>query len=380
MKALVTDAHLRSSVAGIRGLGAACVPVVAAATNRSAAGLWSRYTTAREALPSASRAPREFVDALGALAARHGRLAVYPGQECTVGALIDHAERLPPDVVSPYGEGDAARRLRDKSQLPELAEAAGLGTPRTRARARARDLAAMRMPGLCAVKPVRPGGALPSTEIFEKGGAMAALLERLPPDEPLLVQDHVGGPLTSLGIVVDHDGTVVARFQQEARRTWPPSAGASAVAVSVAPDDDLVARAAALLHSVGYSGLAQLQFLRGERGPALIDVNPRFYGSLPLAVAAGVNLPAAWHAVVTGGRLPSPEPYRVGVTYRWFEADLMAAAYGHGSPALVLQRVSRPRTGAAWSSADPLPGTVMAWHAVAGRARKLPRRLLARLR
>jgi len=377
VKALVTDAHLRSSVAGIRALGAGGVPVVAAATNRSAAGLWSRYAGARATMP-ASSAPAELVDALGALAAQHGRLAVYPGQESTVGALIEHADRLSPDVVSPYGEGEGPRRLREKPELAELAAAEGLEAPRTLASGSASELAAMSLPAPCAVKPVRPGGVLASTQVVEDGATLAALLQTLPPDEPLLIQDHVGGPLTAIGIVVDREGAVVARFQQEARRTWPPGAGASAVAVSVAPDDDLVARGAALLRRVGYSGLAQLQFLRGPRGPALIDVNPRFYGSLPLAFAAGVNLPAAWHAVVSGGPLPTPGPYRVGVNFRWLEADLMAAV--DGSPRALLHRVPRPSAGAVWATGDPVPGTMLAWHAVASRVPKLARRLATRRR
>ena len=52
---------------------------------------------------------------------------------------------------------------------------------------------------------------------------------------------------------------------------------------------------------MGFGGLAQLQFVQAPGGaPALIDVNPRFYGSLPLALACGVNLPDAWHALVSG--------------------------------------------------------------------------------
>lgn len=379
MKALVTDAHLRSSVAGIRALGTAGVPLVAAATDRSAAGLWSRYVSARAALPAPQLSTQAFVDALGKLAARHGPLVVYPGQESSVGALLERADRLPPGVVSPYADVDAPRRLREKPELAELAVAAGLAAPRTLASGSSSELAGMKLRAPCAVKPVRPGGVLASTRVAEDEASLADLLASLPPDEPLLVQDHVGGPLTSVAIVTDSDGAVAARFQQEARRTWPPGAGASALAVSVTPDDDLVERGAALLRSVGYSGLAQLQFLRASDGPALIDVNPRFYGSLPLALAAGVNLPAAWHAVVTGGRPPPRSaPYRVGVTFRWLEADLMAAV--DGSPGALLQRISRPAAGAAWSSADPVPGVMLAWQAVAGRVPKLARKLSNRRR
>jgi len=73
---------------------------------------------------------------------------------------------------------------------------------------------------------------------------------------------------------------------------------------------------------VGYFGLAQLDFLVTADGPKLIDVNPRFYASLPLALACEVNLPAAWHAVVTGTRPPTERLYPVGVSYSSLEANL----------------------------------------------------------
>lgn len=376
MKALVTDAHLRSSVAGIRALGAARVAVVAAAAERSAAGLWSRYVQSRATVPASQEAPQGFIDALGALAARHGRLAVYPGQESSVGALLDHGSALPADVVSPYADVDAQRLLREKPNLAELAADAGLRAPRTLASGAASELAGSDLTVPCAVKPQRPGGVLESTRVVEDPEALTALLCSLPPGEPLLIQDHVGGPLTSMALVSDRNGATVARFQQQARRTWPPVAGASAMAVSVAPDEDLAARGTALLHRAGYSGLAQLQFLRGTDGPALIDVNPRFYGSLPLALAAGVNLPAAWHAVVSGGPLPSPDDYRVGVTFRWLEADIMAAV--DGSPRALFERAGRPSAGAAWAAVDPVPGAVLSWHAVAVRVPKLARKIAGR--
>jgi hypothetical protein len=105
----------------------------------------------------------------------------------------------------------------------------------------------------------------------------------------------------------------------------------------------------------------------GAAGPLLIDANLRFYGSLPLALAAGVNLPALWHAVVAGGELPAfPPPYRVGVTYRHLEHELTAAF--HGRPHLLLDGPPRPRTGAMWAADDPVAGVLLAARAAASYA------------
>src|SRR5438067_2762 len=110
--------------------------------------------------------------------------------------------------------------------------------------------------------------------------------------EPL-VQPVVQGTLMAFTSIIDSDGRTLARIQQVAERTWPRGLGCSVRAHTVAVDEELAARAAALLRELGWQGLSELQFLVPDGGgePQLIDFNGRFYGSMPLAIGAGVNLP-----------------------------------------------------------------------------------------
>ena len=371
--ALVTDTHLRASLAGLRGLAEAGIGVVALGGRWTAGGLWSRHLVGRAVERRVEEDAGALWGAVERLAAQHGPLVVYPGQERTIDALL--ARQPPEDVRLPYAGGDGLAAVRDKARLAELAAGAGIGAPGTVARASAAELRGARLGFPSVVKPVNPGGPLATARPVDSPEDLAAVLEGVPDDEPLLVQERLGGPLVSVALVVDARGAVVARFQQLAERTWPADAGVSALAVSVEPDEALVARSGQLLAAAGYAGLAQLQFVEGPAGPALIDVNPRFYGSLPLALACGVNLPAAWHAVVTGegSAEAAPGDYRVGVTYRWLEGDLLAAFYGHRGR--LATRAPRPRVGAIWSAADPVPSALLAVDSV---ATKLGRRLPGR--
>jgi predicted ATP-grasp superfamily ATP-dependent carboligase len=377
--ALVTDTHLRASLAGLRALALAGIEVLALGERRSAGGLWSRHVAGRAVSRGGPDDPEELWRAIERLAGAHGPLVVYPGQERTIDALL--TREPPPGVRLPYPGIAGLQAIRDKARLAELADAAGLGSPATIAEASAAELRAsgVRLPAV--VKPVTPGATLATARPVATPDQLAAVLAGVPDAERLLVQERLPGALVALALVLDADGAVRARFQQAARRTWPADAGVSSVAVSVAPDEKLVARAAGLLNAAGYAGLAQLQFVAGPSGPALIDVNPRFYGSLPLAVACGVNLPAAWHELVSGAP-PSSDgagDYRVGVTYRWLEGDLLAAVYG--SPGRLLERPPRPRVGAVWSAGDPLPSALLAADsAVSKIARRLPGRRHARSR
>ena len=57
--------------------------------------------------------------------------------------------------------------------------------------------------------------------------------------------------------------------------------------------------------------------------PFLMEINGRFWGSLQLAIDAGVDFPAILAAISTGDPVaPSRGAYRVGVRSRWLWGEL----------------------------------------------------------
>lgn len=364
--ALVVDVHIRSSVAGLRGLGRAGVAALTVGPTQTSAGRWSRYATGAPVLPDPAADRRGFVTELARLARERGPFFAYPGREEGIEAILD-AEASEPLVHAPFPRA-ALQQLRCKPALADLAAEVNLGTPHTVAEGTAAELS-RHPPSLpCAVKSVEPIGALKSTRVVETRRELQELLNVIEPETPLFVQERIRGPLLSVGLIVSREGQLCASFQHVARRTWPPRAGSTALAVSVSPDESLIRRSARLLSESGYWGLVEMEYLASSRGPVLIDVNTRFYGCLALPLACGVNLPAIWHATARGDRVPTPGPYRCGVTYRWLEADL--AALAHGTPQRLVQRPARPAVGPMWASDDPLPGPLLMATALNGRRRK----------
>lgn len=134
---------------------------------------------------------------------------------------------------------------------------------------------------------------------------------------PLLVQRWLEGrPHVVAGVV--WDGALRAVVHQRPVRTWPRVCGVSSLAVSVEPDLDLERRLVRLLD--GYQGIFQAQLI----GEHLHDVNPRVYGSIQLAAAAGANLPDILCRLAGGEDVGRPAPVRgrPGVRYRWVEGDV----------------------------------------------------------
>ena len=210
--------------------------------------------------------------------------------------------------------------LVDKSALPARAAAAGLAVPRTLVFDTAEDLlaASERLDYPVVLKPTVKSGATSVARCVTTPDELTALALFM--DWPCLVQPYLSGALRAVSGVI-HDGRLLACVHQDYLRTWPADCGVSSAAVTVSPDTDLESRLPALLE--GHAGVFQVQLV----GDLVIDVNPRVYGSLPLAVAAGANLPAIACAAEQG-RVADLVRGRPGVRYRWLEGDLRRLLWG----------------------------------------------------
>jgi predicted ATP-grasp superfamily ATP-dependent carboligase len=129
-------------------------------------------------------------------------------------------------------------------------------------------------------------------------------------------------------------------------------------ATTIERDAELEKRLVSLLEHIDWRGLFQVQFLETEHDRYLIDLNPRIYGSLALARAAGQNLTAIWTDLLLGNA-PVVGEYRVGVRYRAEELDARAllklAASGRIGE-VVRGALPRARTvHAVFARNDPLP-------------------------
>lgn len=367
--ALVTDVHLRSTLGGIRGLGTGGIEIVGLGPHRSAAGLWSRYASHRVVAPDVLDDPAGFARAVARAAEPHAPCIVYPSREESVDALL--TAPLPDRVMLPYA-GAESLCLRDKSVLGEQAPGAGLSAPRTYAEATAAELRSHTVPTPCVVKTRWPGETPETAVMVVSAEELERLLGDLPDDQVLIVQEHVSAPLLSLALVIRRDGGLAARFQQRITHTWPAEGGTTRRAIGVAPDASLVARLQELLGQVGFWGLAQFDILDAPSGAVVLDVNPRFFDSMPLAIASGVNLPAVWHAVAEGDETIRPADYRLGVRFRWLQSELLALH--RRAPGAGERSTGGPVAPAVWSRDDPVP-SVLNTGAV---ARELASRTLSR--
>jgi predicted ATP-grasp superfamily ATP-dependent carboligase len=362
IRVLVTGGEHTASLAAVRALCAAGYePWAGAASHRSYAAR-SRAADGVVVLPSSGADPERFVACLRAEVERLDIRVVIPGTEPDLVAIADSTDELLHRTAG-LPERDVVRRAIDKPAVYRDAEELGIRVPRTEVvdPERLNALADGDFPVI--LKPVRSaradGGALVRIDarLVKSRDQLRGILDGLGSDQWLL-QARIDGQLGAISGVAQN-GRVVAALHQRSIRVWPPGAGVSSFAETVEADPALEADVARLIGALSWSGIFQTQFIHGADGAHLIDLNPRVYGSLALATAAGVNLPAIWAAVVTGSPI-EPSSYRVGVHYRSDELDIRSLLHlaRHGRPAAAAAGML-PRRGTAHSVlalSDPAPG------------------------
>jgi predicted ATP-grasp superfamily ATP-dependent carboligase len=138
-----------------------------------------------------------------------------------------------------------------------------------------------------------------------------------------LIQERIVGPGLGIFVLCEH-GHVLTAFAHRRLRERPPSGGTSVLCESVAVDPVLLAQASRLLEPLRWHGVAMLEYKQDHRSGRsfLMEVNGRFWGSLQLAVDAGVDFPYLACQVALGQRPVLPPSYNIGVRSRWLLGDL----------------------------------------------------------
>jgi protein-tyrosine-phosphatase/predicted ATP-grasp superfamily ATP-dependent carboligase len=138
----------------------------------------------------------------------------------------------------------------------------------------------------------------------------------------LLAQRYYPGRGTGIE-VISRSGKILFAFQHE-RIHEPLRGGGSSYRRSVPLDAGMLDAAGRMLAALGYTGVAMFEFRRdGARSDwRLLEINGRFWGSLPLALASGADFPWYLYQMLVEGRQKFDQGYRTGICCRNLASDI----------------------------------------------------------
>lgn len=384
MTALVTSGHTRAGLAAVRSLGRAGIAVAVGAPMRPALAMWSRYATSTLLLPDAAKEARRYAEAVADEAEARRALVVLCATDPELWALSRWREQLPESARRVLPPHDAVARTLDRSTLHDVARSLGIAClDNLRIDAQSALEPGLRKAGKMGfpahVRPLVPweeredGTRREAERILVR--SIAELRRLLYEREDLvtsgcLIEPRPKGTYLGYGTVCEGGSPVVEVFRERMRERTALS-GVSTLSRTVAPDPELRELAKRLLRALSWQGPAMVECLRTRDGVLrLVTVTGRLWGSVQLAVDAGVDLPLLCYRLAEGSPLPTTlRVARPGLTLRWMVGDLEQAvqrAAGKGDALSVFDRaravaeVVDPRAmlkaqGDVFDPSDPLP-------------------------
>jgi predicted ATP-grasp superfamily ATP-dependent carboligase/protein-tyrosine-phosphatase len=151
---------------------------------------------------------------------------------------------------------------------------------------------------------------------------------------PVILQEYVQGDGVGVEILASQ-GEVIYAFEHQRLHEVPLTGGGSTLRKSIALDPVLLDAARRLMAALHWQGVAMVEFKydRSSGRYFLMEINGRFWGSLPLAAASGADFPAMLFNLLVNGQARFPQGYRQGIYCRrltsdthWYELALRRAA------------------------------------------------------
>ncbi len=133
----------------------------------------------------------------------------------------------------------------------------------------------------------------------------------------MLLQERVYGDAIGVGMLFD-TGKLRAKFSWKRLSEYPKDGGMSIVRESIyAPVQEEYAEH--LLAALNWHGPAMVEF----KGDYVLEINPRFWGSLALAINSGVNFPKLLVDMMIKGKCKAVTGWNVGVKTSWLAGCLL---------------------------------------------------------
>lgn len=310
-RALVLGDDIGIFLAVARSLGRQGIEVHVAPSDLAAPGLASAYVDAVHILPPYHEDAAVWLAALRRLIAEHDYQLILPCSDAGLAILDRHAESIArPRLALPNPAALVA--FTDKAKTRALAASLGVPIAAGGLIGPADTAAALaERHGFPFVLKPRASYRLGDRQTKRSARIVhdfAALEQALAAGrDGLLAEAFFRGEGVGVSVLA-RDGAILLAWQHRRLRAASET-GASTVRVGERPDARLLADVEALALATKLDGVAMFEFRvdRASGTHILLEVNARFWGSLPLALAGGADFPAALWAMLAGeGSEPRP--------------------------------------------------------------------------
>ncbi len=306
MRILLTDASYKHTLGAVRTLGKRGIYVIAGSSTQHSISFYSKYCRERVIYPS-PRDEQRFASFLIEYIGSKQVDVILPIGYLACTALSRHKEEFDGLVKIPVADYSAMKIAGDKDLTMKFAASQGIAMPNLYRNGE--DVASY---------PVVVKGLIESGKISYANSPQE--LSDLNP-EGALIQEYIPGEGYGF-FALFNQGRPRAIFMHKRIREYPITGGPSTVAESIY-DEELKRQGIRLLEALKWHGVAMVEFKKDSRDGEfkLMEINPKFWGSLDLATASGVDFPYLAARMAVEGDIEPQYTYNTGIRFRWLFPD-----------------------------------------------------------
>jgi predicted ATP-grasp superfamily ATP-dependent carboligase len=321
-RTLVTDAQLRASLAIIRSLGKQNIKVTAVSEIRSAMGLFSKYCSKKLISPNPRDSPNLFLKYLLDLVKKNDYECIIPSHTYTMFLLCKYRDLFADYIKLPPPNFDVFYNAYDKKKLIKIALQNGIACPKTYFYDDLDEIVSNISQYPVVVKSSRRHG-VGIAICYTVSDLRENYVKMVNKYGPCLVQEYVpNGGEFGIYTLFNFDSEPILLTVQKRIGTRYYYGGISTMRETV-KNESLVKIAFHLLKTIKWSGVAMVEFRidKQDGTPKLMEINPRFWGSLQLSILAGADFPFQLYKLMMND-YPSPKlNFKDGVQCRWLMGD-----------------------------------------------------------
>jgi predicted ATP-grasp superfamily ATP-dependent carboligase len=285
-------------------------------------GSVSKYCAASYHCPDYHTERAAFLDRLEEICERERPDVLYPIEDGTLSLCIYHPERWSRYSRALLPGVGALENTYDKWKTIEIAKACGICVPESYCPVSTDEVTrlAETLKGPLVVKPRKSSGSR-GLRYVDVPQALPTVYEEVSAEYPNpIIQERIPAEGAGVGVsfLLTGDGKPLAVFAHRRLREYPINGGPSTLRESFR-DDSLMRQSLELLNRMDFQGVAMVEYKYDQRRQeyVLMEINPRFWGSLQLAIHAGVNFPVLYHKLSMGIPVEPVLDYPVGLYCRW---------------------------------------------------------------
>jgi predicted ATP-grasp superfamily ATP-dependent carboligase len=337
-KVLVTDADALHSLPIVRSLGSRGMRVSMGSHRRAfSLSFYSKFCRDRIIYPSPEQSD-EFIDFMIRLVRSRKFDILLPVRSTVTPLIAQHAKEFEPFVNFALPSLESMTLANNKELTFRFAEKMKIPVPRTIYPRKFSDVEQeaenFRFPVVA--KALIASGSrglayLNSADELLRFAKKNLTSQSDADQQKCIVQEYIRGPGCGFFSIFDQ-GEPKAIFMHRRIREYPITGGPSTLAESYY-HPRLKELGLKLLKALNWNGVAMVEFKLdlADNEFKLMEINPRFWGSLNLPVACGVDFPYLFCLLAMKQDFEPVFEYRKGVKFRWlFPGDFMhlLAQYG----------------------------------------------------